>query len=85
MNEETKTITFDNETYRADDLSDKAKAAFNDMLSVQEKWRGENFVAEVTKLALETLSNGFKNILEDEKAEPIKDEPEIITQTKEIN
>lgn len=88
MSEEQKieTITFQNETYKAEDLNEQAVQHFNILLKMQNELNEQQFQVSKTNIALETMQERFKELLDELKIEPITEEkPSIITQTKEIN
>lgn len=88
MSEEQKieTITFQNETYKAEDLNEQAVQHFNILLKMQNELNEQQFQVSKTNIALETMQERFKELLDELKIEPITEEKEsIITQTKEIN
>ena len=70
MSEET--ITFRNETYNVSDLSQDAIQSFNVLLKLQAESDEQSFQLSKTRVAQETMSDRFSQLLLDEKISPVK-------------
>tara|TARA_B100001750_G_C15410135_1_gene547321 strand:+ start:472 stop:732 length:261 start_codon:yes stop_codon:yes gene_type:complete len=83
MTEKEQTITFDNETYNVADLSEQTVQNFNILLKMQNEANEQSYQLSKTNVALETMSERFKGLLDEQNIKPVKD-ISIVTETKKV-
>jgi hypothetical protein len=83
MSENIETITFDNEQYNVSDLNEQAVQHFNILMKLQNESNEQSYQLSKTNIAIETMSDRFKALLDELDIEPVK-ETVIETETKTI-
>ena len=83
MSENIETITFDNEQYNVSDLNEQAVQHFNILMKLQNESNEQSYQLSKTNIAIETMSDRFKALLDELDIKPVK-ETVIETETKTI-
>ncbi len=83
MSENTETITFDNEQYNVSALNEQAIQYFNILMKLQNESNEQSYQLSKTNIAIETMSDRFKALLDELDIKPIE-ETVIDTETKTI-
>lgn len=83
MSENIETITFDNEQYNVSDLNEQAVQHFNILMKLQNESNEQSYQLSKTNIAIETMSDRFKALLDELDIKPIE-ETVIETETKTI-
>ena len=83
MSDEAQTITFDNETYNVTDLNEQVVQHFNILMKMQSESTEQAYQLSKTNVALETMSDRFKTLLDESEIKPVE-ESIIVTETKKV-
>tara|TARA_R100000963_G_C4632837_1_gene97520 strand:+ start:490 stop:750 length:261 start_codon:yes stop_codon:yes gene_type:complete len=83
MSDEAQTITFDNETYNVADLNEQVVQHFNILMKMQSESTEQAYQLSKTNVALETMSDRFKTLLDESEIKPVE-ESIIVTETKKV-
>ena len=65
MSENIETITFDNEQYNVSDLNEQAVQHFNILMKLQNESNEQSYQLSKTNIAIETMSDRFKALLDE--------------------
>ena len=73
MSENIETITFDNEQYNVSDLNEQAVQHFNILMKLQNESNEQSYQLSKTNIAIETMSDRFKTLLDELDIKPVEE------------